>query len=77
LRLFATQLANNPSPKLKKQPKTSLSKNAIANLLLLLKIKNVMHPKKENREKVVIFSRKLLSLLVAGFLNWKYFLWLN
>jgi galactose-1-phosphate uridylyltransferase len=36
LRLFATQPANNSSPKKQKQPKISLSENAFASLLLLL-----------------------------------------
>jgi hypothetical protein len=35
LRLFATQPANIPSPKKQKQPKTSLTQNAISRLLLL------------------------------------------
>jgi len=38
LRLLPTQPATNPSPKLKKQTKTSSSKNAIASLLLLKRL---------------------------------------
>jgi hypothetical protein len=60
LRLFATQPANNPSLKLQKQPKTSLSQNAFARLLLL-KTKNIIDPKKKIGKKVIIFSRKLDS----------------
>jgi hypothetical protein len=41
LRLLPTCPANNPSPKLKKQRKSSLSENAFARLLLLRTIQNI------------------------------------